>query len=187
MDSGAESIWDDYLYKYLHGRLSTKELRSNYGAGEDSRVPWTTRRSNQSVLKEINPEYSLKRLILKLKLQYLCHLLRRANSLEKTLMLEKIESKRRRQQRMRWLDGTTDSMDMNLSKLQEMVKYRGAWLMPAGCCSSWSCKKSHMTQWLNNNNNNMEISIKVQDFVSCFCLVSLFLGQTHWHPVASNC
>ena len=89
--------------------------------------PWKARRSNQSVLKEINPEYSLERLMLKLKLQCSGHLMRRAESLEKTLMLEKIEGRRRRgQQRMRWLDGITDSMDMNLSILQETVKNREA-------------------------------------------------------------
>ena len=82
------------------------------------RVPWTVRRSNQSILKEINPEYSLEGLMLKLKLQYFGHLMRRANSLEKTLMLGKIEGRRRRRwQRMRWLESIIDSMDMNLSKL----------------------------------------------------------------------
>ena len=92
------------------------------------RVPWTAGRSNQSILKEINPEYPLERLMLKLKLQYLGHLMQRVNSLEKTLMLGKIEGKRRSgQQRMRRLDSITDSMDMNLSKLQETVKDRGAW------------------------------------------------------------
>ena len=91
------------------------------------RVPWTARRSNQSVLREINLEYLLEGLMLKLKLQYFGHLMKAANSLEKSLMLGKIEGRRRGHQRMRWLDGITNAMGMNLGKLQETVRVREAW------------------------------------------------------------
>ena len=122
------------------------------------RVPWIARRSNQSILKELSPEYPLEGLMLKLKLQYFGHLMWRTDSLEKTLMLGKIEGRRRRgQQRMRWLDGITDSVDMRLSKLWELVMDQGSLV----CCNSWGCKESDMTERPNWTELNW------QEFLHC--------------------
>ena len=119
------------------------------------KVPWTARRSNQSIFKEISPEYSLEGLMLKLKLQYFGHLMQRTDSLEKTLMLRKIEGRRRRgQQRTRWLDGITDSMDISLSKLWELVKGSLA------CCSPWGHKESDTTEWQNWTEQRRQILAK---------------------------
>ena len=149
------------------------------------RVFWIARRSNQSILKEISPEYSLKGLMLKLKFQYFGHLMRRADSLEKTLMLGKVEGWRRRgRQRMRWLNGITDTMDMGLGKFQELVMDREAW---RAAVSPWYRKELDMTEQLNwtyivNIQFNIMFTINIIGYMTMWSYITVCASRTVHYP-----
>ena len=156
-------------------------MLSHCGAGEDSwEFPWTARRLNQSILKEINSEYSLEGLMLKLKVQYFGHLMQRADSLEKTLMLGKIESRRRGCLRIRWLDSITNSMDMNLSKLQEIVEDREAWY---GTVHGVIKNQTHLSNWTKTTPTQTQTHTQIQIKLWLIVLWHKLLeknGQNNW-------